>query len=175
MTILTILQYPDILLKRAGVKVENFDETFQTFVDDMFETHYATPNCAALAATQLDVPIPWSVTVIDYSQEKNQPLCLVNPIIISSEEEQNEYEGCMSVCPDAVHERVKRAMTITVQAQDRYGKALEINAEGFFAKCIQHEVDHLHGKLFIDRLHKITHERVIRKIKKQQRLDRKKE
>lgn len=170
-----ILQYPDQLLKRTAVKVENFGPEFQAFVDNMFETHYAAPNCAALAATQLDVPIAWSVTVIDYSKEKNQPLCLVNPVIIASEEEQNEYEGCMSVCPDEIHERVKRALKITVQAQDRYGKALELNAEGYFAKCIQHEIDHLHGKLFIDRLHKIKFDRVLRKIKKAHRLDRKKE
>lgn len=173
MTILRILQYPDALLKRMGIPVQHFDEPFQRFVDDMFETHYATPNCAALAATQLDVPTPWSVTVIDYSKDKNQPLCLVNPVILSGQDEQYEYEGCMSVCPDVIHEKVKRAMSITIEAQDRYGNALAFSAQGYFAKCIQHEVDHLNGKLFIDRLNKIKHERVLRKIKKQERLQRK--
>lgn len=166
MTILKILQYPDNRLKRVSVLVEHFDEALSKVIDDMFETHYATPNCAALAATQLDMPVAWRITVIDYSKEKNEPLCLVNPRIIHQEGEQQEYEGCMSVYPEAVHEKVKRAMKITVQAQDRYGKSFELEASGYLAKCIQHEIDHLDGKIYLDRLNLIKQERINRKIKK---------
>ncbi len=166
MTIVKILQYPDKRLKRVSVPVEDFGPEIQKVIDDMFETHYATPNCAALAATQLDLEIPWRITVIDYSQEKNQPLCLVNAKIVSSEGEQNEYEGCMSVFPSHIHEKVKRAQTIKVQFQDRYGKPQEIEAEGYFAKCIQHELDHLDGHVYLDHLNQIKMERVQRKIKK---------
>lgn len=175
MAILKILQYPDKRLKRVSIPVETFDDSIQKVIDDMFETHYATPNCAALAATQLDLPIPWRITVIDYSKEKDQPLCLINPQIISFEGEQFEYEGCMSVYPEQMHEKVKRAMTITVKAQDRHGAPFEITAEGYFAKCIQHEVDHLDGKIYIDRLHKISLERFNRKLKKFLRTLKKKE
>jgi peptide deformylase len=173
MAILKILQYPDKKLKRIAVPVETFDDTIQKAIDDMFETHYATPNCAALAATQLDMPIPWRITVIDYSPDKNQPLCLVNPQIIHREGEQFEYEGCMSVYPNLIHEKVRRALKITVQAQDRYGKTFELEAEGYFAKCIQHEVDHLDGNLYLDHLHKLKVDKIARKIKIHQRSEKK--
>ncbi len=166
MALLKILQYPDKRLKRIAVKVEKFDDTIQKVIDDMFETHYATANCAALAATQLNLEIPWRITVIDYSKNKDQPLCLVNPEIVSREGEQNEYEGCMSVWPDFLHEKVKRANIVKVKAQDRYGNPIEIEAEGYFAKCLQHEIDHLDGKIFIDHLHKIKLDRINQKVKK---------
>ncbi len=166
MTILKILQYPDKRLKRVAIPVEDFGPAFQKVVDNMFETHYATPNCAALAATQLDLEPAWHVTVIDYSQAKDQPLCIVNGKITHREGEQNEYEGCMSVFPRDVHEKVKRAMKIKVQYQERDGTPKEIEAEGYFAKCIQHELDHLNGHVYLDHLHQIKLERVQRKIKK---------
>lgn len=170
MTIIKILQYPDPKLKRKAVKVENFDDpALQTTIDDMFETHYAAENCAALAATQLDLPIPYSITVIDYSENKDQPLCLVNPVVLERSGEQIETEGCMSVYPNAVHEKVKRAEKVKVKAQDRYGKPIEIEAEGYFAKCLQHEIDHLEGMLYLDRLPQIKKERILRKIKKEER------
>lgn len=174
MSIIKILQYPDKKLNRIAVPVEKFDAQIQKIIDDMFETHYASPNCAALAATQLDLIIPWRITVIDFSEKKDQPLCLVNPYITDSEGEQYEIEGCMSVYPDLIHEKVKRAMKVTVQAQDRYGKPFELKAMGFFAKCIQHEIEHLDGKLYIDNLNSIKLERIQRKVKKQQRLIKKK-
>lgn len=169
MAILTILQYPDPRLKRKAVLVEHFDATLQKIIDDMFETHYAASDCAALAATQLDLPIAYSITVIDYSAEKNQPLCLVNPKIVEESGEQYEEEGCMSVYPGIVSDKVKRADKVKVVAQDREGKPLEIEAEGFFAKCLQHEIDHLNGILYIDKLPLIKRERMIRKIKKHKR------
>lgn len=173
MTVLKILQYPDKRLKRIAVRVETFDDTIQKVIDDMFETRYATDSCAALAATQLDLEIAWCITVIDLSKENNEPLCLVNPEIVAREGEQIEYEGCMSVYPEYIHEKVKRDMKITVKAQDRHGKPFEMTAEGYLAKCIQHEVDHLNGGLYIDRLPKIKLERIARKVKKQERLNKK--
>jgi len=169
MSLLTILQYPDPRLKRIGLKVENFDAAFQKVVDDMFETRYTTPQCAALAATQLDLNPAWSVTVIDLSEKGDEPLCLVNPIIIHTEGEHIETEGCMSVYPKFIHEKVKRAKKITVQAQDRYGQPLEITAEGYLAQCIQHEVDHLLGRIFVDKLPSFKVEKIKRKIKKYHR------
>lgn len=169
MTIIKILQYPDPKLKRKAVKVEKFDEALQAVIDDMFETHYVAQNCAALAATQLDLPIPYSITVIDYSENKDKPLCLVNPEVVERSGEQYEIEGCMSVCPNTVHEKVKRAQKVKVRAQNRYGEPIEIEAEGFFAKCLQHEIDHLEGTVFLDRLPLVKKERALRKIKKEQR------
>lgn len=169
MTIIKILQYPDPKLKRKAIKVEKFDGALQALIDDMFETHYASENCAALAATQLDLPIPYSITVIDYSENKDQPLCLVNPEVVERSGEQCEVEGCMSVYPNAIHEKVKRAEKVKVKAQNRYGEPIEIEAEGYFAKCLQHEIDHLEGMLYLDRLPQIKRDRILRKIKKEQR------
>lgn len=166
MTILKILQYPDPRLGRKALKVETFDQTLQKVIDDMFETHYATRNCAALAATQLDLDPAWRITVIDFSEKKDQPLCLVNPEIITKEGEHIEIEGCMSVYPEIIHENVKRARAITVQAQNREGEFFELSADGFLAKCIQHEIDHLDGKTFLKHLPQFKIEKINRKIKK---------
>jgi len=168
--ILNILQYPDQRLGRIATPVTHFDARIQTVIDNMFETHYATSDCAALAATQLDLDPPWRITVIDFSEEKNQPLCLVNPVIIDRQGEQYEIEGCMSVYPEAIYEKVKRAYSIVVKAQDRDGKPFEMQAEGFMAKCIQHEIDHLDGKIFLNRLNTVKLERVQRRIKKHLRV-----
>jgi peptide deformylase len=168
-TILKILQYPDVRLKRVAVKVEQFDDTIKRVIDDMFETHYAQKNCAALAATQLDLPIPWRITVIDFSEEKNQPLCLVNPQIVFREGEQNELEGCMSVYPGNCVAKVKRAERIIVEAQDRQGDPLRIEAEGYMAKCMQHEIDHLDGHIYLDRISSLKREKILKIIKKVQR------
>jgi peptide deformylase len=166
MAIIKILQYPDKRLKRIAVPVETFDETLHRVIDDMFETRYNTPSCAALAATQLDLDPAWRITVIDLSPDDSEPLYLVNPTVIHREGEQFEYEGCMSVFPKQLHEKVKRAMKVTVKAQDKYGKPFEITAEGYLAKCLQHEIDHLDGHVYLDRLPLIKQERMQRKIKK---------
>src|SRR5262245_38204558 len=121
-----ILNYPDKRLKRIAIPVEHFDDKLQQVIDNMFETHYAAENCAALAATQLDMEVAWRITVVDFSENKDQPLCLVNPQIIAQEGEQYEYEGCMSVFPNHFHEKVKRANKIKVTAQDRYGEPIEL-------------------------------------------------
>ncbi len=167
MTILNILQYPNPRLKTKAERVTEFNDALQKIIDDMFETHYNTENCAALAATQLDIKSPPHVTVIDFSPEKNQPLCLVNAEIIESHGTLSEAEGCMSIA--GVYEAVNRATKIKVRAQDRYGKPLEFEAEDFMAKCIQHELDHLNGTIFIDRLSPLKRQRVDKKFSKLKR------
>lgn len=169
MAMVTILQYPDPRLKSVGETVTDFGAETQKIIDDMFETLYGTENCAALAMTQLDFEKPYRITVIDFSPNKNQPLCLVNPEVIEfSDEKQDDPEACMSV-PGGVYENTGRAMRIKVRAQDRHGKEFETEAEGFMAKCMQHEIDHLGGTLFIDRLSKLKRQRVDHKIKKHYR------
>lgn len=168
-----ILQYPDLRLKRKGQAVTDFGDEFQQYVDIMFETHYAASNCAALAATQLDLEPAYHVTVIDFSPNHDQPLCIVNGEIIAREGEQNEDEGCMSVGCDEniyVHAKVHRAYKIRLKAQDRYGKTFEMNAEEYMAKCIQHELDHLDGKIFLDRLSPLKRKMAEKKLAKERRL-----
>lgn len=165
MTILKILQHPNPRLRTKGETVTDFGNELQKIVDDMFETHYATKNCAALAATQLDFEKPKRITVIDFSEKKNEPLCLINPEILVAEGSMIEKEGCMSVDGGAF-EKVKRAQKIKVKAQDRHGKFLEFDAEGFMAKCIQHELDHLNGKIFLDHLSSLKRSRINERLKK---------
>jgi len=166
MTILKILQYPDPRLAKKARRVTNLDAAVQKIIDDMFETHYNTENCAALAATQLDLADPPHITVIDFSATKDQPLCLINGEVIERKGEQFELEGCMSVMPNYIHERVKRAAEIVVRALDRNGQVITFSAEGYMAKCIQHELDHLDGKLYIDHLSALKRDRIRNKIKK---------
>lgn len=168
MTILRILQYPDPRLKNCARRVEDFGNDTQQVIDDMFETHYAADNCAALAATQLDIENPPHITVIDFTPEKNQPLCIVNGEITQREGETHTEEGCMSVGgPGGTgpFEKVKRAEKITVKGFDRHGKPFEMQADGFMAKCIQHELDHLDGKIFLDRLSGLKKKRIEKKLK----------
>ena len=166
MSIIKILQYPNPLLRRKGIKVTDFGPETQKIIDDMFETHYAATNCAALAATQLNIDNAPHITVIEFSEEKNQPLCIVNGEIIQSEGEIVETEGCMSVGHGSdIFDNVKRATKIKVKAQDRHGNPLEFDAEGFMAKCIQHELHHLEGKLYIDLLSPLKKNRIVKKIK----------
>lgn len=176
MSIIKILQYPDSRLKTIGKPVEKVDEHIRKIIADMFETHYNAHNCAALAATQLDIPNPPRITVIDFSEKKNKPLCLINPEIIETRGEQKEQEGCMSVAVPhyqdqeedqySVFENVTRAMFIRVRAMNAEGKWFEMEAEGFMAKCIQHEIDHLNGILFIDRLSQLKKRRLVDKLSK---------
>jgi peptide deformylase len=169
MTKIRILHYPDPRLKTKGETVENVkSEEVQKVIDDMFETHYGTENCAALAATQLDFKHPKRITVIDFSAQKDQPLCLVNAEIVESEGEMMEEEGCMSV-PGGIYEKVRRAAKIKVRALDREGNPIEFTAEGYMAKCIQHELDHLNGIIFLDRLSPFKRHRVDKKLEKYRR------
>lgn len=167
MSVISILQYPDPRLRKKAKTVVDFkDKHLQKTIDDMFETLYHTENCAGLAATQLDIADPYRVTVIDVSMEKNQPLCLINAEVVSHEGEITQWEGCMSVSPDDVHGKVTRPSKIKARAFDRHGKIIEIEAEGLLAKCIQHEIDHLNGGLYIDRLSPLKRLLVDNKINK---------
>lgn len=164
MAIVKILQYPNNRLRTKAEAVTDFGPKTQQIIDDMFETHYAADNCAALAATQLDFNNPKHITVIDFSEKKDQPLCLVNAIIIEKSGEETSAEGCMSVA--GAFEKVTRAAKIRVKAQDRHGNPLEFEAEGFMAKCIQHELDHLNATLFIDHLSMLKQTRIKKRIEK---------
>lgn len=167
MAILTILQYPDPRLKRVAKTVDVIDKRISRIVDDMFETHYAQgEGCAALAATQLDIDDAPAITVIDFSDKKDQPLCLINPILSEPEGEDISPEGCMSVADLPVYESINRAAKIRVKALDRDGKALDFVADGFMAKCIQHEIDHLNGILFIDKLSRLKRSRIDKRYQK---------
>jgi peptide deformylase len=167
MTVLRILQYPDPRLKLKAQAVTDFGPAFQKIIDDMFETHYAQDNCAALAASQLDLINPPHVTVIDFSSNKKNPLCLVNAKIIEQRGETFEEEACMSVGEEArLGAKIKRAEWIKVESQDRHGNPQHFEADGFLAKCIQHELDHLQGVLFIDHLSALKRERLVKKLRK---------
>lgn len=160
-----IVSFPDRRLARVASQVQVVNDEVQAAALTMLQLHYATPHCAALAATQLSFKKPWFITVIDYSEKRNQPLVLINAKLSDFSGEQMEMEGCMSVFPDHIHEVVKRAQSIKVKALDFFGKELEFEADGFFAKCIQHEVDHLNGKTYLDRLSGLRRRRIMAQVR----------
>jgi len=164
MSKLTILEYPDPRLRTKAQPVAVFDAALQTLIDDMFETMYDAPGIG-LAATQVNVHK--QLLVLDVSEEKNAPLVLVNPKILAREGSQVYQEGCLSV-PN-IYADVERADRITVEAADRRGQPLNLQADGLLAVCIQHEMDHLIGKLFVDYLSPLKRELVRRKLEKQRR------
>jgi len=167
MAILEILQYPDPRLRIKTAPVENVKDTaIQKIINDMFETLYHTPHCAGLSTTQLNIENPKRITVIDESPDNEQPICLVNLAIVNSEGESEYSEGCMSVYPDYIHAKVKRPDKITFKALDRDGNSLEIAAQGYFSRCVQHEIDHLNGILFIDHLSRLKRKMIEKKISK---------
>lgn len=164
MAILEILRFPDPRLRTKAQSVERVDDDIRRIVDDMFETMYAAPGIG-LAATQVNVHK--RIIVIDISKEQNQPLVLINPEIIASSGEEEMEEGCLSV--PGVYETVRRADAVTVKALDRDGQPFELAAEGLLAVCIQHEMDHLAGKLFVDYLSPLKRQRIKKKLEKQAR------
>jgi peptide deformylase len=167
MALLKILQYPDPLLRRKAFPVTDIKSAIiQRTIDDMLETLANTADCAALAATQLSIEVPPMITVIDSPVEVGTVLCLVNPEIIIAEGEFSAMEGCMSVAPGRISTTVKRAAKVKAKAFDRRGKPIELNAEGYFAKCIQHEIDHLFGVLYIDKLSALKRLLIEKKLKK---------
>lgn len=162
---LTILEYPDPRLRTVATPVKNFDNALQKLIDDMFETMYEAPG-VGLAATQVD--IHKQIIVIDVSEEKNQPLVFINPTVEALGDELSEYdEGCLSV--PGFYETVCRPARVKVSALDREGKPFAMTPEGLLAVCIQHEVDHLHGKLYVDYLSSLKRTRIRKKLEKQQR------
>jgi peptide deformylase len=164
MAILDILHFPDPRLRNKAKPVAQVDDSIRRLIDDMLETMYQAPGIG-LAATQVNVAK--RVVVIDLSDEKNQPLCLVNPEIIEKDGEEQMEEGCLSV--PGIYEMVKRANRIRVRAFDRDGNSFEMEAEDLLAVCIQHELDHLEGKLFVDYLSSLKRQRIRTKLEKEHR------
>ncbi len=164
MSQLTILHFPDPRLRKSALPVETVDDSVRTLVDDMLETMYAAPGLG-LAATQVNVQR--RIIVIDVSDAKNQPLVLINPTLLEREGEDDMEEGCLSV--PGFYETVRRAQRVRVSALDRRGDAFEIDASGLLAVCIQHELDHLDGRLFVDYLSTLKRERIRKKLEKQSR------
>jgi peptide deformylase len=163
MALLPILEFPDPRLRTLAKRVESFDVGIQTLVEDMFETMYDAPGIG-LAATQVNVHK--QVIVMDISESKNTPLVFINPEITVLDETLFEYEeGCLSV--PGFFEEVTRPRHIRVKALNKKGEAFEIEPEGLLAVCIQHEVDHLNGKLFVDYLSNIKRQRIRKKLEKQ--------
>jgi peptide deformylase len=164
MPLLHVLHYPDPRLRNHAYPVEKVDREVQTLVEDMLETMYAAPGIG-LAAIQVNVPK--QVIVIDLSEEKNQPVCLINPEILEQGGVAQMEEGCLSV--PGIYELVQRHEWIRFRALDRDGRPFEQRAEGLLAICIQHEIDHLHGKLFLDHLSQIKRQRIRKKVEKLRR------
>lgn len=152
---LPILEYPDPRLRIRAEPVTKIDAEIESLVSDLLETMYAAPGIG-LAATQVDVHK--RVLVLDVSDERNQPYCLINPEIVSAEGRANNEEGCLSV-PDE-YEVVERPARVKVRALDRGGKPFEFEADGLLAACVQHEMDHLDGKLFVDYLSELKRQRL---------------
>ncbi len=167
MALLPILTLPDPRLRIKAKPVEQFDADLRRLVDDMFETMYKS-NGVGLAATQINVQ--QRIFVMDVSDTRDQRICVINPEIISREGKQYENEGCLSVGGGA-YDRVERAYKVRLRAQDIEGKPFELDATELMATCIQHEIDHLDGILFIDRLSKLKQERIRKKIEKSQKLE----
>ena len=161
---LTILEFPDPRLRTKAAPVTVFDQALKQLSQDMLETMYEAPGIG-LAATQVNVHR--QLLVLDVSEEKNQPMTLVNPKITAKEGTQIYQEGCLSV--PGIFADVERADRIHVEAEDADGNALSFDADGLLAVCIQHEMDHLAGKLFVDYLSPLKRELVKKKLEKQRK------
>jgi len=165
MPTLDILTFPDPRLRHHAHAVEQVDNQVRRIVDDMFETMYAAPGIG-LAAIQVD--IPKRIVVIDISEDKNSPVCLINPEILERSGEEQMDEGCLSV--PGFYETVTRAERVRVRALDRDGRPFELDTDGLLAVCIQHEIDHLDGRLFVDHISALKRQRIRRKLEKDKRL-----
>jgi len=164
---LPIITLPDPVLRKVSAPVERVDDELRTLMDDMLETMYAAPG-VGLAAIQ--VGVPRRVLVVDASEEGQEPApyCLVNPEIVAlGPENRLHEEGCLSI-PD-VHVEIERPSTVTVRYVDRQGELRELSANGLLATALQHEINHLDGKLIIDFLSALKRDMVVRKFKKQAR------
>lgn len=164
MPLLTILHFPDPRLRTVAKPVAQVDDAVRRLVDDMFETMYQASGIG-LAATQVNVH--QRIIVIDISEEKNEPHVFINPEILVREGTEQMEEGCLSV--PGFYELVERAERIKVRALDRDGQAFELETDGLLAVCIQHEIDHLDGKLFVDYLSGLKRDRIRKRLEKQRR------
>jgi len=163
MALLPILHHPDPRLRIKARPVVDFGPSLQKLVDDMFETMYDAPG-VGLAATQVGVDL--RLAVMDAGEETREPVVMINPEILQADDRQEMDEGCLSV-PEA-SEKVQRYNHLRVRALDRHGKSYELDVEGLRAQAIQHEIDHLDGKLYIDYLSSLKRERILKKLRKQQ-------
>ncbi len=167
MAVLTLLHFPDERLRKVATPVENVDDEIRTLIDDMIETMYAERGIG-LAAPQVNVSK--RIVVIDVSENRDQPIALINPEIISTEDEiMDMMDGCLSI-PDSFAP-TQRFRYLKVKALDRNGDEIELEAADLFAGCIQHELDHLNGKLFIDHLSPLKRQRIEKKQKKLSKLN----
>lgn len=165
MAVLEILEFPDPRLRTEAKPVGQVTAATRTLIDDLLETMYAAPGIG-LAATQVNVH--QRLLVMDVSEDKSQPLVFINPTITVLDPEQGEYdEGCLSV--PGFYETVSRPQRVRVSALDRDGTAFTCELEGLAAICLQHEVDHLNGKLFVDYLSPLKRQRIRKKLEKDQR------
>ncbi|MCG8533676.1 MAG: peptide deformylase [Pseudomonadales bacterium] len=164
MAILDILEFPDPRLRTKAKPVTKVDDKIRKLTDDMLETMYEAPGIG-LAATQVNVH--QRIVVIDVSEEKNEPLVLINPEYDILEGEQEFDEGCLSV--PGYYETVTRAEKIRLKALNREGEPYEMVCEGLLSVCVQHELDHLDGKLFVDHISKLKRERIRKKLVKEQK------
>ena len=164
MALLPILEYPDPRLRERALPVTAFDEALGRLIDDMLETMYAAPGIG-LSASQVNVRR--RLLVIDISEKHDEPLVFINPEILSREGTEKSEEGCLSV--PGIFDQVERAAKIRVRAQDRHGVSFERDVEGMLAVCVQHEMDHLDGKLFVDYLSDIKRERIRKKLDKERK------
>jgi peptide deformylase len=164
MALLEILHHPDPRLREKARPVERFDADLQKLVDDMFETMYAAPG-VGLAATQ--VGVARRVFVMDCAVEENrrEPVVAINPEIVETADAEEVEEGCLSV--PGVRDKLKRYHRVKMKALDRHGKPYEITGEGLMAQCIQHEIDHLNGKLYIDHLSSLKRERLMKRMREE--------
>jgi peptide deformylase len=166
-SVLTILEFPDERLRKKAQPVQAVDASVRALLDDMLETMYASKG-VGLAATQVNVHK--RVIVIDISERKDQPICLINPEIVAHSGTEEGEEGCLSV--PGFFEKVRRAESVKVKALNRDGESFELQAEGLLAVCIQHEIDHLDGKLFVDYLSPLKKQRIKKKLEKIHKLER---
>jgi peptide deformylase len=161
LSILVILEFPDERLRKKATVVRTVDEKLKKLVDDMLETMYGSHG-VGLAATQVDVH--QRVVVIDVSEKKDTPVCLINPEILEKDGVEESEEGCLSV--PGFFEKVKRAEYIKVKALNREGQLFEFEARDLLAVCVQHEMDHLNGKLFVDYISPLKRQRIKKKLQK---------
>ncbi|CAK0760228.1 peptide deformylase [Gammaproteobacteria bacterium] len=164
MALLNVLRYPDPRLRQRAQPVETITPDILRLIDDMFETMYAAPGIG-LAAIQVNVPV--RVITIDVTEGQNQPLCLINPKILTQSGSERMDEGCLSV--PGIYEPVERATHIIFQALDRNGQIFKRDSHGLLSVCVQHEIDHLEGKLFVDYLSELKRNRIRKKLEKQVR------
>jgi peptide deformylase len=164
MTKLAILEYPDPRLRTKAKPIEVVDDAVRQLAADMLETMYAAKG-VGLAASQVDVHR--RLLVIDVSETRDQPLVLINPEIVSAEGRAPGEEGCLSL--PGIYDKLERAAKIKVRALDRNGIRFELDAEGMLAVCIQHEMDHLEGKLFVDYLSELKRQLIRRRLQKERK------